>query len=357
LALALGALSPWMVRSWEGHRLARAVAESSHLGTASGVGEEGTTQAWSVYLPAAENASSSGSAQGDLLASWQAIGGCGAGAGASTGACVKWIGRNVTGGLVNVQQQFCYTKLGTSTFPEYNYFSNTLVTADLTEKWSLGVNVPLIYRYIVDPNHFGGADAVDYSNAGIGDVSVMATRRLGDINDTLVTGIVGLPTGTWEASFTPGGPPINQNQQLGFGKPTATLVVDHVLDQVWGLMVVGASGSWRGGQNKIHNYRAPSASAYGYAGYFWGSWVPAVGLTASGFTGHDRDQDAEMYSPLAILSANLSLEWSTDWIAVIAVAQLPYRYDGFTVDDNKAPRSPWGFMPWTVGLGIAVAPF
>ena len=62
----------------------------------------------------------------------------------------------VSGGLFNVQQQLFYTKLGTSAYPEYNYISNTLLTADIGQKWSLGLGVPLVYRYLVDPTHVGG---------------------------------------------------------------------------------------------------------------------------------------------------------------------------------------------------------
>jgi len=360
VALFSLALAPTVARWREGRRLARAVAATQARHDQPGQDSTG----WTVYLPSAESTVQNGSdlmssAASSFLASWQAVGGCGAGAGSSTGAGVKWIGRSVTGGLFNVQQQFMYTKLGTSTFPEYNYFSNTLITADITEKWSLGVNIPVIYRYLVDPNHIGGPGSapVDYSNGGLGDVSAMVTRKFGDINDTLVTAIAGIPTGEYKASYVPGGTPINQSQQLGFGKPTASLVVDHVLDQVWGLVVVGGAASWRGGENSVHNYRAPSATVYSYAGYFWGSLVPAFGLAATGLTGHDRDQDAEQYSPLAILSANVSLEWSTDWFAVLLAASLPYRYDALTVDDNHAPRSPFGFMPWTFAFGLAAAPF
>ncbi|HEX2658239.1 MAG TPA: hypothetical protein VHU40_08210, partial [Polyangia bacterium] len=89
-----------------------------------------------------------------LLASWQTIGGCGAGAGSGTGAGIKWIGRNVSGGLFNVQEQLSYTKLGTVDYPERDYVANTLINADLGEKWNLGVNIPLLYKYLTDPQHF-----------------------------------------------------------------------------------------------------------------------------------------------------------------------------------------------------------
>src|SRR4029079_4909917 len=57
-----------------------------------------------------------------LLASWQTIGGCGAGAGAASSAGLKWVGRNVTGGLFNVQEQVSYSTIGSRRYPGHNFF-------------------------------------------------------------------------------------------------------------------------------------------------------------------------------------------------------------------------------------------
>ncbi len=296
---------------------------------------------------------------GTLLASWQTVGGCGAGSGGGSSLGLKWIGRNVTGGLFNVQEQVSYTKLGKPGYPEYNYFFNTLITTDIGEKWNAGVNVPVVYKYLVDPTHIGGSGvpALDYTNSGIGDISLVGTRKLGQINSLLLTAIIGFPTGVYDARFTPGGTPINQSQQIGFGEPTGSLILDQTLDQVWGLVVVGGAAAWRGGENKVSNYRAPSGTVYGYAGYFLGPLVPAFGLSATGFTGHDKDQDAAQTTPLFSVAGNFSLEWSTDWIALLVAASVPYGYDGIDKDENGQPRSTWRLQPWTVSLGIAVAPF
>ena len=107
----------------------------------------------------------------------------------------------------------------------------------------------------------------------------------------------------------------------------------------------------------MHNYRAPSGTGYGYIGYFLGPLVPAFGLSVSGFTGHDRDQDAVQPTPLYSTAANLSLEWSTTWIALLVAASIPYGYDGIKQDDNGQPRSPWRLQPWTVSFGVAAASF
>jgi hypothetical protein len=294
-----------------------------------------------------------------LLASWQTIGGCGAGAGSASSAGLKWIGRNVTGGLVNVQEQFSYSNIGTAPYNEYNLFVNTFINGDLSEKWNIGAIVPVVYKYLDDPLHLAGpgSSAINYSNGGLGDISLLVTRRFGRINDTSFTGLVGLPTGVWNATYTPGGHALNQSAQLGFGRPTAALVLDHTLDQVWGVVVVGAVGAYRGGKNKLDSYRAPTASVYSYAGYFLGPFVPSFGVILSGYNGHDIDENSPQNTPLVSLSAQAGLEWSTDWIAIMVAGSVPYKYDGNYTDESGQPRSPWGFMPWTVSLGLSVAPF
>jgi hypothetical protein len=297
--------------------------------------------------------------QGNLVASWQTIGGCGAGSGGGSSIGLKWIGRGVRGGLFNVQEQGSYTKIGAPGYPEYNFFSNTLITTGIGEKWIVGINLPLVYKYLVDPTHVGGPGVapVDYSNAGLGDINLLCTRKLGVINALALTATVGLPTGVYDARFTSGGTPINQSQQIGFGRPTASVTLDQTLDQVWGLAVVGGTASWRGGTNQVHNYRSPSATGYGYVGYFLGPLVPAMGLSITGYKDHDQDQDTPQRTPLFSFAANLSVEWANDWIALLAAASIPYGYDGIDKNESGMPRSPWGFLPWTVSLGIAASPF
>jgi hypothetical protein len=293
-----------------------------------------------------------------LLASWQTIGGCGAGAGSASSAGLKWVGRNVTGGLFNVQEQVSYSNIGSRTYPEHNFFVNTFINADVTEKWNLGIIIPLVYKYLDDPLHLApDVPAVNYSNGGLGDVSLLVTRRLGRINATSLTGIVGLPTGVWDATYTPGGTYLNQNAQLGFGRPTGAIVLDQTFDQVWGVVVVGGVAAYRGGENKLNSYRAPTASLYGYTGYFLGPLVPSFGFVLSGYKGHDVDRNSEQFTPLVSLAAQAGIEWSCDWLALMVAGTLPYKYDGIRVDESGVSRTPWGFMPWTVSFGVSTAPF
>jgi hypothetical protein len=287
-----------------------------------------------------------------LLASWQTIGGCGAGSSTGSGGGLKWIGRGVTGGAFNSQWLASYTRLDTDPErPEHHVFGNALVSTALGDRWAVGANVPLVYKYMRDPFHSGA----DLSNSGLGDVSVLLTGKLGAIAATSLTATVGFPTGQYDGEYKMR--ILNQSQQRGFGKPTASLMLDHVGDEIWGLTLVGASASWRGGENKINNYRAPSASAYAYAGYFLGPLVPAIGFTVTGLSDHDRDQTLEQATGLYLATPSVSLEWSTDWVAILIGAAFPYQYDGIDKTTEGRPRTPHGWGPWMVGLGLQFSPF
>jgi hypothetical protein len=292
---------------------------------------------------------------GPLLASWQTIGGCGAGSATGGGAGIKWVGRGVRGGLFNVLEQGSYTEthIGMQGNRERHTVDNTLITRDIGDKWNVGVNIPLVYKYFDDYRNGG----IDVSNGGLGDMSVQGTRKLGNINDTMVTAVLGLPTGTYREFYK--GRALEQHQQLGFGEFTGSLLLDHTMDRGWGLIVLGGLASYRGGENKIQSYRAPSATGYAYTGYYLGPFVPVLGLGVTGFTGHDRSINEEVASALFSVAANASLEWSNDWFALLIGASVPYQYDGYNHDPVRmdVPKSPWGFGSWSVGLGLAVSPF
>ena len=112
------------------------------------------------------------------LASWQTIGGCGAGSSGGIGG-VKWIGRNVSGGLVNVQCQGSYTRYGDG----YVYSLNNQLTVPLSDAFTVGVLVPYLYKWINDPLQL----RIDYSNQGLGDVNGLITWKLGAIRATAIT--------------------------------------------------------------------------------------------------------------------------------------------------------------------------
>ena len=282
-----------------------------------------------------------------LLASWETIGGCGAGSSTGAGGGIKWIGRSVTGGAFQLQTIGTYLHLQDG----YNLTLFTQVSRDLGEKWNFGLAVPLLYKYYRD---YRGLP-VDISNSGFGDVSAFLTRRFGEINDTTATLLVGFPTGTYDASYKMD--LLTQEKQLGLGKFTGSATVDHTFDETWGLIVVGTSFAYRGGENSLGNYRAPAGSVYGYAGYFMGPWVPSLGLSVSHFFGVDRDRGIDQQVLLSSIAGTFELEWSTDWIAILGGVSLPFGWDERGYVDTANATHGSRLQPWTVGLGVTVSPF
>ncbi|HVR63580.1 MAG TPA: hypothetical protein VMU50_16885 [Polyangia bacterium] len=297
---------------------------------------------------------------GSLLASWETIGGCGAGGSGSGGATIKWIGRNTHGGLFQVVQMFGFLYLyedpsSTDFRGGYNLVSSTQISKDFSEKWGGGVIVPVTYKYYRNFAYSPNSQPYDLSNGGVGDPSLLVIRKFGAINDTIATLNVGIPgkylgisTGRYQDKNPQTFGDLTQEKQIGFGRPTASLTLDHVFDEIWGLFLVGGSASYRGGTNDMESYRAPSASAYAHVGYFAGPFVPAAGLTATGFTAHDRDKSETQATPLFTLAPSVSVEWSNDYVALIAGAQFPFG-TSFTGQYSK--------LPWVAAVGVSISPF
>jgi hypothetical protein len=315
---------------------------------------------------------------GPLLASWETIGGCGAGGANGTG--VKWIGHNTTGGLFQLMLQDNYIVIPPGANRSDSAFNNILnlqLSKDLTDRWNVGLSIPFIYKSYSDYLHNGVSGPL--TNTGLGDISALVTRRLGPINATSLTGIVGIPTGTYGVSYMGGR--LTPDQQLGFGRVTASVMVDHTLDQQWGLIVVGGALSYRGGQQDDkylwvfdhpsgHNTRPPSASLYAYTGYFHGPLVPALGMTLTGFCGASRrfwngcgmSQDSRgdfgdtLESAVATAAVHASIEWSNPYVAVLLGTYIPYAIRGSTWS-RSAQEDHYGLQPWTLALGVSVSPF
>lgn len=282
---------------------------------------------------------------GSLLNSWETIGGCGAGSSVG-GGTIKWIGRSTRGGLFNLQWLTTYTPVRADLNISGGYnLSNTLqLTRDVGDKWNFGVVVPYLYKYYRD--YYGVVTnnrAVDVSNAGFGDVNVLATRRFGDINATSLTLAIGLPTGTYDAAYRNN--VLTQEKQLGLGRFTGTLTLDHTFDEIWGLIVAGAAIGYRGGENNLGNYRSPVGSIYVHGAYFLGPLVPAIGLNFTRFWEPDRSKTVPQDMALNLLAPSASLEWSNDYIALLLGGTLPFAVPSFKT------------QPWVVGLGLSASPF
>jgi hypothetical protein len=276
------------------------------------------------------------------LASWQTVGGCGAGAASGSGAGIKWIGRGASGGFLGVQCLLSYARLGDG---RQDYAASVQVTRDLSDRWNIGVAFPYLFK---QRDGFPRPD-LRLSNQGPGDLGLLVTRRFGAARETSLTLWTGFPTATAAAEWQVGSQsaPLPQDLQLGAGRATASLVLDHVIDHLWGLTVLGATASYRGGRNDLGNDRAPNGSLYGYLGYLLGPLVPALGLTVTGATAPDASLGRSVDNPRLTLSLNGSVEWSTNWVALLAGLSLPYGKRGSGI----------ALQPWIVGVGATFAPF
>lgn len=349
LAAGAAALHPIVAR----HRAARAVAARLDR-VQKVVADAGETDvATAILTPRAQRL-------GALLSSWETIAGCGAGGSGSGGATIKWIGRNTHGGLFQVVQTFGYLHLYTDPKSTdfrggYNLSSSTQISKDINEKWGAGILIPVVYKYYHDFASNPVIPPYDLSNGGVGDISVLVLKKFGDINDTVATLNASIPgkyfgnaTGKYKEINSQTGSELTQEKQIGFGKPAISLTVDHAFDEIWGLFVVGGSAGYRGGTNDLQSYRAPNASAYAHVGYFAGPFVPAAGITATGFASHDKDQGETQLTPLFTLAPSASVEWSNDYVALIVGGQLPF---------GTSFTGKYSMLPWVLGLGISLSPF
>jgi hypothetical protein len=302
-------------------------------------GADAANGAWSSVGTGPVGPFLTAAADSPALASWRTVGGCGAGGGSASaaGGGIKWIGRNVTGGALDAQV------LSTQTFADGNQYTSiaSRLAMHPRDRLTLALNVPVVIKA-------GEVTVLGQTRqariAGFGDVSLEGAYRLGAIGAHQLTLTVALPTGSADAVRQ--GIVLPQHLQLGSGVPGATGQYELTRDQVWGLLLFGASASYGGWHNDIGDWRAPSATAYAHVGYLLDRWAPSAGLTLFAKPTHDRERGAARPAdrdPLFMLVPSLGLEWSNDWIAVLPAA--------------TAGLSPAGFESLSVGLGVSSSLF
>ncbi len=273
-----------------------------------------------------------------LLATWETIGGCGVGGGgaSSAGGGVKWVGRNVTGGLLDLQCIGSTTVLDNGTATVINLRPGMA----MGDKWNFAFNVPMVHKTQDDLDVFGEEKSA--SITGYGDISLELTRKLGITNSSNLTLVVAFPNAAHNAVRQ--GVVLPQQSQLGAGKLSGSMTFEHTFDKMWGLIIAGGNLGYGGGENSIGDYRSPSGSAYVYTGYLLGPFVPSVGLTLAGKTRHDRERHEILdEQPLYTANANLALEWSSDYLAILLGGVGSFSKDGLE--------------SWTVALGASASVF
>lgn len=264
------------------------------------------------------------SAVESALASWGSVGGCGA-AGSSAsgpGGGIQWVGRQVTGGLVDVQA------LTTQTFSHGNLFTAVATRLGMSAgpRFGFALNVPVLYK-VGEVTVLGATKTARIS--GFGDLAAELSYKLGSIGAHRVMLIGMAPTGSHDAVRQ--GIVLPQHLQLGSGVPGVTAHYQHTRDHDWGLVLLGTTATYAGWANDLGDRRSPSATAYGYAGYIAGRFVPSAGLTLFGKPMRDRERGADRpahLDPRVMVVPSIGLEWSTDWIAILPAATMGLSLNG-----------------------------
>ncbi|MBI3180629.1 MAG: hypothetical protein HYZ28_00550 [Myxococcales bacterium] len=270
------------------------------------------------------------------LTSWGNIGGCGAGGTGPSGGGVKWIGRGVTGGLVDVQ---CLAGRAGYSDGATGISLATRVGTSIGYKWLVGLNVPFLYN-VAEVNVYGTPKTARLP--GFGDLGLEATRKLGVTNASTATLSLTVPTGSQDAVRQ--GIVLPQRMQLGAGVPTAALSFEHTLDQSWGVIVLGGTASYGGWVNRLGDQRASTASGYAFAGYLLGPFVPSAGVTLTSKLLGDRERNQLVpEQPMWLATPQVAAEWSSDLVAVLLAGSLPL--------------SPAGVQSWNVSLGLKLTLF
>jgi hypothetical protein len=310
LALAALALTPAMDRALARRHADRALAAGARVPRGN----------HPVAIPAPALAGGFSGA----LSSWATVGGCGA-AGSSAsgpGGGIQWVGRQVTGGLLDVQA------LTTQTFAHGNLFTAVATRLGMSAgpRFGFALNVPVLYK-VGEVTVLGATKTARLS--GFGDLSVELSYKLGSIGSHRVMLIGIVPIGAHDAVRQ--GVVLPQHLQLGSGVPGVTGHYQHTRDHDWGLVLLGATASYAGWENALGDSRSPSATAYAHAGYIAGRFVPSAGLTLFGKPLHDRERGADRpghLDPQVMMVPSLGLEWSTDWIALLPAATLGLSLNG-----------------------------
>ena len=128
------------------------------------------------------------------LASWASVGGCGAGGSSASGpgGGIKWVGRNVTGGMVDVQTLTSYTSANGNGF--------TTITSRVgmrpARDWGLALYLPIVHK-AGEVTVLGSTKTARL--AGFGDVSLEVSRKLGAVGAHELSLIASVPTGSSDA--------------------------------------------------------------------------------------------------------------------------------------------------------------
>ncbi|MBD3390588.1 MAG: hypothetical protein GF418_01085 [Chitinivibrionales bacterium] len=341
---------------------------------------------------------------------WVSVGGCGAGGSGGGGGGVRWIGKGVSGGLIDAEIMYTAT-MGQN-------YNQKQVKTRLSWKptWTviLGATVPIVSKVGSLQPQTNYDDKTEVTG-GLADVIIDITKNFGMQGQYSILGSVTLPTGQYDIKRG------KENEELylptslqkGSGLLGLSLGLGYTRDVEDGLWVGDLTFSYpvalnlRGenehfdytdeqldamaaedrkrfdyvfkpyGENKLGAYTPPSltlAVYYGYrgvehfvhsfgitfTGMFGVAWVPNFTATTD-IDGYDPFPDPDHKAWTA--SLNYGLEFSRDKFPIFVAVSLPIndsKNDPDRADKyNDEPFGKWGapdwedfLQSWTVGIGV-----
>ena len=257
------------------------------------------------------------------------------------GRCPKWVGRGVSGGLLDVQ----YPGLpGLAKGNAFNTFNTRFGTSALFQKWSFGLTVPLLYKIgdVQVPTSTLGVTTEERAQiAGFGDISLEITRKLGITNAHMVTLTLNAPTGAHDAVRQ--GVVLPPQLQLGSGVLGAQRALRAHHGSRLGPHALRRQRQLRRlGEQRWRTSAAPAPPATSTLGYLLGPFVALAGRDPLGKFQHDREHDpdygpdeqasldrSDEDDPLLLITPNVGLEWSTDYLALLLSAAPTLSYNGY----------------------------
>lgn len=175
---------------------------------------------------------------------WEAVGGCGSGAGGASGDLqMKWIGNGVEGALLDAEIGVSRSVLSDSSLVNGNQYDGRLrlqTTSVLLNVYyhppklmDIKLTVPLVFKE-------GSTNGI---NTGpLSDMSLDLTRKWGTVGNILTALTLIFPTGN--ASLTEGvDQPMSSDNLLGGGVFAASFRGSYTFDHDWGIVSVGGSYS------------------------------------------------------------------------------------------------------------------
>jgi hypothetical protein len=194
--------------------------------------------------------------QTQTLRPWQCVGGCGvvSGGGATGGAVARWIGRGVTGTLVDAEIQagtkFEMDDGATGTGAQESRLLNIKLLGHLA-KWDLCAALPLNWKIKGSGNLAGGGTQI----GGIGDLNFDVIRKWGSQGQLRTSANLLFPTGKADV-FINKNKILPQSLQNGRGNYALSGILDYTIDLNNGFWLLG------GGYSAGLFYNKPVAYEY-----------------------------------------------------------------------------------------------